>query len=1115
MIAELLRQHVLANNSKAHNALLKLALTAIEQNNITDAISFMQKASEIAPEIALYKRNLGELLRRVGQVVSAIASHKKALHLEPDSAENHFLLGLAYNDNRQFESAIHHYRTAIAYDKKHGFAWNNLGVALENSGDKQTAKTAYTTAIDLNPQHAEAHNNLAVIYSEEGKLSEARFHFAAAIKANPDFVDAHYNLSLIKTYTEDDPHFIFLEAISKKINDCPIQTRIYYHFALGKALDDTKQYTRAFKSYAEGNRLHYLQQPWDKTNLQAFVKQMPSLFPQSFFKKTQTFETRSPIFIVGMPRSGTTLIEQILSSHDNIYGAGELSILDDIIQQACRAANLSLSSWIMQLTDRDFAVLGEHYLNRVWTLAPNKNFIIDKMPGNCFYIGLIYRMLPTAKIIHAMRDPMDSCFSCFTHLFKNDMNFAYDLTALGNYYQLYADVMQHWNAVLPPDSIFDVSYENMINDSENLSKQLIQTIGLPWDPNCLRFYENNRIVKTASLTQVRKPIYKTSLQRWRHFTNELLPLKCALNANPTQADALHLSGINAYQAGDISLAIKLIQEAIDNNPHVATFHSNLGEMHRQLNAIDLSIACGQRAVLLDHHSAIAWSNLGIAYYDTKNYIEAEKCHQRALTIDPTLSCSLNNMGSIYKAYDKIKQAIAFYQEAIGAAPHFIEPLNNVGMLLLDLDQMDAALPYFEKASQLNPDSATANYGIAKVYLSRHDLILSAEYINKAIAINPTLLTSLSLSKGSALMEMGKIVDAKAQFSKVVDDPIIDNRVLAHYSLIQFCKTKPNSTDLKALLSIANKIEEVSPDKREYIYFALGKCYDDMGAWKKAFAYFTQGCNLKRSRITYIIAEQIQLTDKILRSFTHETLDYLRGFANPSAMQIFIVGMPRSGTTLVEQILASHSNVHGAGELTYLIDLIQMHYPDNMLQLPSEILHAITDQYLFYLRQISADASYITDKMPQNFLALGLIHALFPNAKIIHVKRNPMDTCLSCYTKLFHQGQLYSYDLTELGQYYHCYERIMAHWRRILPSNAFFEIDYENIISHLEASAKELIAYCGLPWEEACLSFYESKRQVRTASFMQVREPIYTTSVNRWRRYEEALAPLTQILNHVL
>lgn len=665
-------------------------------------------------------------------------------------------------------------------------------------------------------------------------------------------------------------------------------------------------------------------------------------------------------------------------------------------------------------------------------------------------------------------------------------------------------------------------------------------------------------------------------------------LNSILDISPTQAHALHLSGIIAYQKGEINLGIELIQKAIHHNSTVPLFYSNLGEMYRQLNVIDLSVQCGERAIAMDPNSATALSNLGISYFDAKLYAQAENCHQRALSINPKLSFSLNNMGSIYKIYGKTQKAIAFYEAAIAAAPHFAEPLNNLGALflqqqefkqahgflaeaiqlaptfadahcnmglvLLGLEQCDEALLYLEKAAQFKPNYAEAYYGIAKVHLHQHHYIESEYYIRKAIDVNPLQLEfyqllaeiycsqgkhshalmhldhalsidatfgSLYISKGNVLMEMGEISGACEQFLKAVKDPAIDTQILAHYCLVQLQKIESNNPHLKELLFIANNINDVSPNKLEYIYFALGKCYDDMGEWKKSFTYFKQGCQLKRKRVPYNIAGDIKLFHKIIDTFTKESLENFRKFANPSSLPIFIVGMPRSGTTLVEQILASHSNIVGGGELTYLNDLIQspngdshktkLSFPENIMQLTPNGYRTLTEKYLLYLRSFSSDALYITDKMPHNFIAIGLIHALFPNAKIIHVKRNAIDTCLSCYTKLFSHGHYYSYDLTELGQYYNGYKQIMEHWRRILPADSWLEINYEDITENIEREAKKLISYCTLTWDPACLAFYEAKRQVRTASFLQVRQPIYTSSVNRWRHFENELTPLINIL----
>ncbi|MDP3558860.1 MAG: tetratricopeptide repeat protein, partial [Legionellaceae bacterium] len=221
-------RRILINHPECHSAAQEIALAAFQRQHMADAIQFMQLATEIAPNILIYRRNLGELLCRAGQLEAAIASHRIAISIEPNSAENHFLLGLAYNNNLQFQLAIQHYRIALSYDQQYGLAWNNLGASLESIGDKHQAKNAYATAIRLNPKHAEAQNNLAAIYSEEGRVDEARTHFEAAIAAKTDFIEAHYNLSLVKSYTQDDPHLAFLESIAQEVQHHSIQTRIHY-----------------------------------------------------------------------------------------------------------------------------------------------------------------------------------------------------------------------------------------------------------------------------------------------------------------------------------------------------------------------------------------------------------------------------------------------------------------------------------------------------------------------------------------------------------------------------------------------------------------------------------------------------------------------------------------------------------------------------------------------------------------------------------------------------------------------------------------------------------------------------------------------------------------------
>ncbi|MFA5372229.1 MAG: sulfotransferase, partial [Sideroxydans sp.] len=252
------------------------------------------------------------------------------------------------------------------------------------------------------------------------------------------------------------------------------------------------------------------------------------------------------------------------------------------------------------------------------------------------------------------------------------------------------------------------------------------------------------------------------------------------------------------------------------------------------------------------------------------------------------------------------------------------------------------------------------------------------------------------------------------------------------------------------------------------------------------------------------------------------IDRLRGNGDSSALPIFVLGMPRSGTTLTEQIIASHPDVFGAGELPDLLRIAHRKthpdtttFPDNLRYLDAATLTAWGDEYIAGLKKRAPDSRHITDKMPANFFAVPLIHLMLPGAKIIHVNRNPVDTCVSCFTRLFHRKQEHTYDLAELGRYYADYVRLMDHWRAVLPQGAFYDVQYENIVADQEGEARKLLEYCGLEWDAACLDFHKTKRQIRTASVTQVRQPIYTTSVERWRKYEKSLGPLLDELGDLV
>jgi hypothetical protein len=286
----------------------------------------------------------------------------------------------------------------------------------------------------------------------------------------------------------------------------------------------------------------------------------------------------------------------------------------------------------------------------------------------------------------------------------------------------------------------------------------------------------------------------------------------------------------------------------------------------------------------------------------------------------------------------------------------------------------------------------------------------------------------------------------------------------------------------------------------------------MGEYDKAFSYFAAGCRMKRETIEYDAANQDEICRNIRDFFSRETIDRLRGGGDPSDLPIFVLGMPRSGTTLTETIIASHPDVYGGGEMRNLLAIAHRLRKKGVTR---EDMTHMGRRYIAELRErlhkLSVMPKHVTDKMPANFLALGLIHLILPNAKIVHVRRNAADVCLSNFSKLFGVSQPHSYDLVEMGRYYVNYARLMEHWREVLPKDAFYELQYEELVTDKETQTRRLIEYCGLEWNDACLESHKTERGVKTASIIQVRQPVYTTSVERWRHYEKHLGLLFEVL----
>ena len=484
------------------------------QGRIDDAMARYRRAISLKPDSAHTHINLGAALASKGRLADAITHYERALVYQPGHAGAHYNLGIALGAQGSIGDAVSHYQRAVTIKPDYADAHNNLGVALAAQGKSEDAAAHYRKALAANPSHAEAHNNLANIFREQGYFDKAMAHYDQAIAAEPDNAEAHYHRAEIKTFDAGNADLTALEALARR-DDLRADRTPFVHFALAKALEDTGDFTRAFEHLRKGNRAKRRQIHYDEP---AVVRNFQRITAEHF--EAKSFEAKSdpsamPIFVLGMPRSGSTLIEQILASHPQIQGGGELR-----------------GRWGLD---------GRTYLAGLPPLAEGKVRIVDKLPENFLRVGLIRRTLPNAKIIHTVRDPIDTCVSCYSKLFTTGQYFSYDMAELGRYYRLYKELMNHWKSVLPPEAVLDVVYEDVVDDLEGQARRLIDYCGLAWDDRCLSFHKTVRPVKTASAVQVRKPLFRSSLRRWRRFEAGIGPLIKALAAE----DFHHVRAANA------------------------------------------------------------------------------------------------------------------------------------------------------------------------------------------------------------------------------------------------------------------------------------------------------------------------------------------------------------------------------------------------------------------------------------------------------------------------------------------------------------------------------------------------------------------------------------------
>jgi Flp pilus assembly protein TadD len=552
----------------------------------------------------------------------------------------------------------------------------------------------------------------------------------------------------------------------------------------------------------------------------------------------------------------------------------------------------------------------------------------------------------------------------------------------------------------------------------------------------------------------------------------------------TAAEYLTL-GQQRHRAKDFGAATELYMRAVDADPANAEALMLLGLVCHQESRMGEAEGWYRRALALRPGDADLHFKLAMALMSQEKAEEAAQQLRETVRLRPDAAEAWNNLGGVLHLQGKTEESIQCYREALRLRPDYAEVCLNLGSALRENEQTEVGLHWYREAVRLQPD-------------------------------RPKALNNLA----TALLETGAVVEAEAYLRRSLS--ITPNSAQVLYALMAnglYTETDPDAEQLRTLLDNPN----LPMLEGSFLHTTLANLLDREGRFDEAFPHFREANRLRREDArkmsgTFDAAEHARIVDRIIAAFAPAFFENARGFGSESQVPVFIVGMPRSGSSLVEQILTYHPEAAGVGELRDLPRLADKlperlgtpeRYPECVHALDAASVWSMAEAYLNRVRDLAGVHRRVTDKLLENFLQLGLIAVLFPRAHVIHCRRDPLDTCISCFCQVF-RTMNFTWDLEDFAVYYQNYERLMAYWQSVLPMPVH-EIIYEKLVAEPERECRRLIEFCGLDWNERCLRFHENPRSVRTVSKLQVRRPIYDSSIGRWQRYAKHLAPVRKAL----
>jgi tetratricopeptide (TPR) repeat protein len=576
------------------------------------------------------------------------------------------------------------------------------------------------------------------------------------------------------------------------------------------------------------------------------------------------------------------------------------------------------------------------------------------------------------------------------------------------------------------------------------------------------------------------------------LTGNFSPLQRALRLGPSRTQAAPAAPVETSAAGEES----------------ARAYLNLARGYSGARRMGDAIQAWKQATRLDPSNHVAFQDMGVALLQMGRLPDAIGAFRRAILAKPDFAPAHHMLGMALESQGNESMAVGALRRAVALQPKLADAHARIGTLLMSLSRRPEAIVALRRAAEVAPQADIGRLSLAKALVAEERQDEAIVVLRRLLARDPTNFDARKML-GDTLSFAGQFEEAGQEYQRAIDTG--RQPISAYHSLVMSRKlTEPDRPLIDGMRRILarGRLQDFS---LMILHFSLGKALDDLKDYEPAMQHF-DAANKLRHRTSKL--DRARLTgqfDSLIERFTPEYFARHAGLGCDEETPLLVLGMPRSGTTLTEQIISSHPAVVGGGELPFWLENGPPWDAGGMQSMTAENARRVADDYVKMLRDLGPEAARVTDKMPPNFMWIGLIHMLFPKARIIHCKRNPIDICLSIYSTYFTARMDFSADRGDLVYFYRQYERLMAHWKSVLPPGVFYETQYEELVNDRDARSRELIAFCGLDWDDACMVPEQNERQVRTASVWQARQPVYKTPVERWRRYEPWLGELRELV----